>query len=185
MKMATRSPGELIFRTDHGSHLYGFEHEGSDHDVYEVYEGNSRKLRQTTDGNLDLVRGSLSAFMLRASSGAHQSAEALFSKQKDFAPGMEEKWGHLFDNFRLGAEAYEKYERTIKKFAFGNFKQRRHAGRLALNLWEMRVSGSGRFNPRIHSIDRHLITAYAKLREGDELLAELHDLINPQRGFDI
>lgn len=35
----------LIFSTVHGSHLYGLAHEGSDLDVYEVYEGKADNLR--------------------------------------------------------------------------------------------------------------------------------------------
>lgn len=177
--------GELIFRTQHGSHLYGFEHADSDEDWYEVYEGKGRKLTQHTDGTLDVVKGDLEAFLIRAASGSHQSAEAIFSKSKAWAPGMEEKWGPLLANFRIAGEAYSKYERTIKKFCYGDFKRRRHACRLAINLWEMRVSGSGRFNPRIHPVDRTLCEGYARAFEGDELLAQLQDLMHPDRGFAI
>lgn len=176
----------LIFSTIHGSHLYGFDHEGSDEDWYEVYEGKGRKLTQHTDGHYDVVRGDLEAFLIRAASGSHQSAEAIFSQQKDWAPGMEEKWGPLLANFRLAGEAYQKYERTIKKFSHSDeFKRRRHACRLALNLWEMRVSGSGRFNPRIHQVDRALCAGYAATYRGDELLAQLEGLIHPDSGFAI
>lgn len=174
--------GRLIFRTIHGSKLYGFDHADSDEDWYEVYEGKGRKLTQRTDGQLDVVRGDLEAFMLRAASGSHQSAEAIFSESKAWEPGMEEKWGPLLANFRIAGEAYLKYERTIKKFCFGDFKRRRHACRLAINLWQMRVSGSGRFNPRIHPVDRTLCAAYAVTYEGDELLAQLQDLIHPEPG---
>lgn len=175
----------LIFRTEHGSHLYGFAHEGSDYDIYEVYEGKGRSLKQSTDGELDIVRGDLEAFLIRAASGSHQSAEAIFSPVKDWAPGMEEKWGPMLKNFRIAGEAYSKYERTIKKFCFGDFKRRRHACRLAINLWEMRVSGSGRFNPRLHPVDRILCDGYAKTLEGEALLAELQDLIHPNPGVAI
>lgn len=176
---------KLIFRTEAGSHLYGFAHEGSDYDIYEVYEGKGRNLKQSTDGELDVVRGDLEAFLLRAASGSHQSAEAIFSPVKVWAPGMEEKWGPLLANFRIAGEAYAKYERTIKKFCFGDFKRRRHACRLAINLWEMRVSGSGRFNPRLHYVDRTLCEGYARAFTGSDLLDQLQDLMNPQRGWEV
>ena len=176
---------KLIFRTLHGSHLYGFNHADSDEDWYEVYEGKSRKLHQETDGKLDIVRGTIEGFMIRAASGSHQSAEALFSREKAWAPGMEEKWGPLLDNFRIAGEAYAKYERTIKKFCYGDFKKRQHACRLAMNLWEMRVSWSGRFNPRIHTTERILCAGYAHAFEGAELWEQLNQFTNPERGIDI
>ena len=173
----------LIFRTVVGSHLYGFAHPGSDYDIYEVYEGKGRSLKQTMEGNLDIVRGDLEAFLLRAATGSHQSAEALFSNQKDWEPGMEEKWGPMLQNFRLGGEAFRKYERTIKKFCFGDFKKRRHACRLAINLHEMRVSGRGQFDPRLHPIDRSLCEGYAKIFKGDALCEQLQDMIHPPGGI--
>jgi hypothetical protein len=42
-----------------------------------------------------------------------------------------------------------KYERTIRKFCFGTFKQRRHAVRLSLNLEQMRAEF--RFDPQMNS----------------------------------
>lgn len=173
----------LIFSTLHGSHLYGLSHEGSDEDWYEVYEGPGTNLKQTIEGKHDVVRGDLTAFLTRASSGAHQSAEALFSKQKDWAPGMEDKWGPFLNGFRLGGEAFLKYERTIRKFAHSeDFKKRRHSVRLAYNLWEMKVSG-GRFDPRIHPTYQTLATGFAGALQGEDLLRELEDLIHPS-GFD-
>ena len=171
--------GDLIFRTQHGSHLYGFEHAGSDYDLYEVYEGKSHTLRQSTDGTLDVVTGTLEAFLLRAASGSHQSVEAIFSESKEWAPGMEEKWGPLIENFRVtDPEAFAKYERTIKKFAFGDYKRRRHACRLAINLGELRETG--RITPRLHPVDRVLCSGYAKIYEGHELLDQIREVAIPR-----
>ena len=44
---------ELIFSTVAGSHLYGLAHEGSDRDVYYVYEGSGRNLRHTMKGDAE------------------------------------------------------------------------------------------------------------------------------------
>lgn len=164
-----RAETTLIFQTVHGSHLYGLDHEGSDHDIYQVYEGSGTHLNQTiTQHGLDICVGTLEAFTRRALTGSHQSVEALFSPVKEFSPGMEAKYGAYLEGFRVtGAEVFAKYERTIHKFCFGDFKRRRHAVRLALNLDGLRRHGY--FNPRLSEADRQLVTSVAGIVEGDEL----------------
>lgn len=158
----------LIFSTVHGSHLYGLAHEESDLDVYEVYEGKSLKLRQSVSGKGDSVRGTLDAFLERAYTGSHQSVEALFSQKKDWAPGMFERYGAMLNRLYIeGGEVFAKYERTIKKFSYGDFKRRRHACRLRLNLQDLREYG--RFNPELTETQKVMCNAYAKVYEGDEL----------------
>ena len=158
----------LIFSTVHGSHLYGLAHEESDLDVYNVYEGKSLKLRQSMSGKDDSVRGTLDAFLARAYTGSHQSVEALFSKQKVWAPGMQEMYGPMLDRLYIeGGEVYAKYERTIKKFSYGDFKKRRHACRLSLNLRSLR--DYGRFDPTLTQPEIVLCNGYAKTFEGDDL----------------
>lgn len=162
----------LIFSTVHGSHLYGLAHEGSDLDVYEVYEGKADNLRQSMSGKDDSVRGTLEAFLRRALTGSHQSVEALFSQKKVYAPGMEEKYGPMLDGLYIrGGDVYAKYERTIKKFCYGDFKRRRHACRLSLNLHELRKYG--RFNPELRQAEAVLCSGYANALHGDDLLAQL------------
>lgn len=159
---------ELIFSTVHGSHLYGLAHAGSDRDVYYVYEGKGRNLHHSKDGDHDSVRGTLDAFLQRAYTGSHQSVEALFSRQKVWAPGMLEQYGAMLDRLYIeGGEVFAKYERTIKKFAYGDFKRRRHACRLRLNLQGLRERG--RFDPELTETEKLLCNAYAKVFEGDEL----------------
>ncbi len=160
--------GNLIFSTIAGSHLYGLAHEGSDRDVYYVYEGSGRNLRHTMKGDDDSVRGSLDAFLLRAYTGSHQSVEALFSQKKEWAPGMKERWGPLVENINIrGPEVFAKYERTIKKFCFGDLKRRTHAGRLSLNLQSLRYDG--RFDPTLTETEVVMVRAYAKTWEGEDL----------------
>lgn len=162
----------LIFSTVHGSHLYGLAHEESDLDVYEVYEGKSLKLRQSMSGKDDSVRGTLDAFLKRAYTGSHQSVEALFSKRKVYAPGMQEMYGPMLDRLYIeGGEVYAKYERTIKKFCYGDFKKRRHACRLSLNLRSLR--DYGRFDPELTQPEAVLCTGFANTAEGDDLWALL------------
>lgn len=163
----------LIFSTVHGSNLYGMAHAGSDLDVYYVYEGQGTKLKQTMAGQDDSVRGTLDAFLKRAYTGSHQSVEALFSTQKQWAPGMVEKYGAMLSNLYIeGGEVFAKYERTIKKFCYGDFKKRRHACRLSLNLRQLREHG--RFNPELTETELILCNGYAKLYEGDKLWANLN-----------
>lgn len=159
---------DLIFETVHGSHLYGLEHEGSDMDLYKVYENDgTTDLKQSIHAGVDTVRGSLDAFLKRATSGSHQSVEALFSPVKQWHPGMEEKYGPFIEGFRVsGGEAFAKYERTIHKFCYGNYKKRRHAVRLWLNLRDLRTYG--RFNPRLDLDQQFIVDVGARL-EGDEL----------------
>lgn len=158
----------LIFSTVAGSHLYGLAHEGSDLDVYEVYEGKSLKLRQSISGNDDSVRGTLEAFLVRAATGSHQSVEALFSQRKVYAPGMQEKYGPMLEGLRItGGDVYAKYERTIRKFCYGDFKRRRHAARLSLNLRSLR--DYGKFNPELTQPEIVLCNGYARTFKGDEL----------------
>ncbi len=165
--------GELIFSTVHGSNLYGLAHEGSDRDVYYVYEGKGRNLRHAMKGDDDSVRGTLDAFLERAYTGSHQSVEALFSQKKDWAPGMFERYGAMLDRLYIeGGEVFAKYERTIKKFSYSaEVKKRVHACRLRLNLQDLREYG--RFNPELTETQKILCNGYANAVEGDELWAAL------------
>lgn len=121
---------QIIFETVHGSRLYGLDHEQSDYDLYRVYEGGGTRLKQRMSDGVDVVSGDLNAFVSRALSGSHQSLEALFSPVKKFEPGMQEKWGPFLDGLRVtGSEVFEKYERTIHKFCFGEQLSEHHARR--------------------------------------------------------
>lgn len=160
----------LIFSTVHGSHLYGLAHEDSDLDVYEVYEGKALKLRQSINDKDDSVRGTIEAFLIRATTGSHQSVEALFSQQKQWAPGMHEKYGPMLEGLRItGGDVYAKYERTIKSFAHSEeVKKRVHAVRLSLNLTALR--NHGRFNPTLTQMEATMCKAYGKTFIGNDLL---------------
>ena len=169
----------LIFQTVHGSHLYGLAHAGSDVDIYKVVEGDSRRLQQVVTSETDTVTGSIGAFLMRASEGSHQSVEALFSRKKAWTPGMEEKWGPFIDSIRVtGPEVFAKYERTIKAFCYGDFKRRRHAARLALNLRYLRLHG--RFNPTLDQAEVDWVNGVAFL-EGERLHKFLLDNERPDR----
>lgn len=140
---------EVLFTTVHGSRLYGFSHSNSDYDSYIVTDSVSNKARNKIVGDNDTVTVGLSRFMELAYSGSHQSLEALFSPYKEYTEeGL--KYETYIENTRIfGGEVFEKYMRTIKKFSFGDYKRRRHAVRLAINLTELRRDG--RFSPNLTS----------------------------------
>jgi hypothetical protein len=136
---------EIIFTTIHGSHLYGMAGPNSDMDTYVVTNSNARA-KQKVFGGEDSVRIGWKHFVEYAFSGSHQSLEAMFSPRKVWNPDF--KWLATYTNsfYATGPDVISKYERTIKSFAHADdFKRRRHACRLWLNLQDLRKYG--RFNP--------------------------------------
>lgn len=159
----------IVFETIHGSHLYGLAHDGSDYDLFRVTTSRARRTRHYKAGNEDVAEVGVSLFLERAASGAHQSVEALFSLRKVWG---DESFRPFIENLNVtGHEVFAKYERTIKKFAHSDFKRRRHACRLALNLGELRKHG--RFNPTLTQPEATLATKLATAYEGEELLKRI------------
>lgn len=159
-----------LFETVHGSHLYGLAHAGSDRDRFAVTLSGSTRAHHRQVGDDDLTEMGLSLFLLRAAEGSHQSVEALFSPHKVWtAEG--DRYRPMIESMRVtGGAVFAKYERTITKFAFGNFKRRRHAARLALNLSQLRDTATIR--PVLSSEEVRWANLMAAL-EGNELLREL------------
>lgn len=156
----------LIFETVHGSHLYGLANENSDRDVFFVTDSERRRSQHSYNESLglDQVRVGLTTFLRRASEGSHQSVEALFSPLKTY---HQPEYRDMIESYRVfGSEVFAKYERTIKKFCYGDFKRRRHACRLTLNLAELRKQG--RFNPVMTDLEITMCNKFATL-EGNEL----------------
>jgi len=140
----------VIFRTIHGSRLYGFANEQSDEDWFVVTDSNRGPTQSVVDG-VDTVTVGLNAFLNNAANGSHQSVEALFSPFKQWESRQDEL-EPMLNRFHVGGGAvFAKYERTIKSFCFGAFKKRRHAARLRMNLYDLRHKGW--FNPRLDELD--------------------------------
>lgn len=159
----------LAFTTPHGSHLYGLSHAGSDRDYMYVYMDSRRALHKHS-GGLDVIHVGIYDLLLKASSGAHQFVEGVFSQKKEW---HDESFRPLIENFIVpGAVVREKYERTIKSFAFGETtKHRRHAVRLALELEDL--TAFGRTNPTM-DIERLLyIKKTADQFDGEKLYTHL------------
>lgn len=155
---------EVLFKTVHGSRLYGLAHAGSDEDFYTVVskkpytgkgQGKARYAKQTIVGDEDSMIVDFGTWVEMCRSGVPQALEAMFS---DMTVG-DDRIADFRRGFRVGTEVYERYFRTIKSFALAEDdtrKKRRHALRLALNLNEM--ARTGRFNPTLSAEDARYIT---------------------------
>lgn len=168
-----------IFTTIHGSRLYGLAHDKSDYDFYTVvtndhkFEEGERGQRVRSFGDVteDHVVITLGDFLKRVSTGSHQAVEALFSPVKQYTePGFD--WAFLFGNMRVTSpDVFAAYERTIRKFAFQDFKRRRHGVRLAMNLEALRKHG--RFSPVMNGYEIHYANRLAETMSGNNLLRQL------------
>jgi hypothetical protein len=146
---------EILLRTVHGSNLYGLNHENSDQDYYEVYSGKGRA-RQTIVGGVDTLRISFDSFMLQCKKGVPQALEALYSPVKEV-----DKITYIVDSFvPVNCEVYKTYVRTINNFwKTGEYKRKRHAIRLFLNLSDM--LNFWRFNPRLSDYEKLMVNLLA------------------------
>lgn len=157
---------EVLFKTVHGSRLYGLAHAGSDDDFYTVVtkepytgkgQGKARYAKQTIVGDEDSMLVDLDTWVEMCKNGVPQALEAMFSQMP-----LVDRLGSFRNSFRCGTEVYERYFRTIKSFALAEdetIKKRRHALRLALNLNEL--ARYGRFNPTLSADDARYITNMA------------------------
>lgn len=155
--------GTEILRTIHGSHLYGLNRIGSDLDVFRVVAHRNKALVRC-DGPFDYREFSLHKFLEYIYNGSHQSLEALFSPYAVIHPHYEP----MFRSMRAtGPTVFSAYRRTIKAFAHGDEKKRRHAVRLGFNLADLREYG--RFNPKLTDGQIAMVKSLALQLEGEEL----------------
>lgn len=149
-----------LLLTPTGSHLYGMAHAGSDQDFYRITPdtyfwnaigasptGNRKRMaRQHINNGIDEITLAFGTFARFAFDGIPQALEAMFSEQC-----IIDELTEFRNSFYAGTgmdSMREKYRKTIRSFAHGDFKQRRHALRLSINLEEAMQSG-GRFNPTL------------------------------------
>lgn len=113
----------------------------------------------------------LEYFLELVQAGSHQSCEAAFSQTKEFTPEGE-RWAPYIAALRVSStDAFAKYERTIIRFAFGDFKRRRHAVRLSFNLRALRRSGC--FDPLMTDDEIQEANALATRLSDFALVSEL------------
>lgn len=167
----------VLFKTPHGSKLYGLGHAKSDDDYFVVTptryvsrkSGNAMRknnARQTISGDIDTVFMDFKTFTRLASDGVPQALETMFSKlsRSDFF----EDYRQAF--FCSDPEVIHRYMRTIKSFSKSEkdlFKRRRHALRLSLNLEE--ILYTGRFDPTLTRSNASKITRFAGMSDENYL----------------
>lgn len=160
--MTTNPAYETLLLTHTGSKLYGLNHANSDNDTYRIIKtlDNNRKrnAKHKITGDEDEITIDFRTFANFAYEGQIQALEAMFSPIATI--------DHLTEfrsSFYAGLNMDQmigRYRRTITKFAHGNFKHRRHAMRLAINLDEA-IANRGRFNPRLSAENIAKITEQA------------------------
>ena len=146
---------KIVFKTVHGSRLYGLSHKDSDEDYYVVTDDADGKLRplQTIVDGIDTMRLSFSAFEKMAIKGVPQVLEAMFSKLTTGDPIEAYRKGYRASD----PQVVDTYMRTIKNFALSeHFKRRRHAIRLVMNLND--ILRTERFDPTLTPEEAILIT---------------------------
>lgn len=121
----------MLYRGLRGSRLHGFATPESDWDYIEIWD--SIRSRQTIIGEDDILRLSLSDFMMQAENGSPNALELIFSPDSAIEFDMLRAWRYAF---RPNIDSTRRtYSRTIKKFSFSeNDKKRRHSNRLAFDL---------------------------------------------------
>lgn len=154
----------VLFRTEHGSRLYGLSHADSDYDYYTVVDKvKTAKASYSTHkivDKLDSVVVDLGTWLNNCRKGVPQALEAMFATEPHV---MVDFIGPLRAGYKVGSdEVWDRYLRTIKSFAMEDtFKHKRHALRLALNLKEIR--NCGRFNPTLSPVNIELVNGLAEL----------------------
>jgi hypothetical protein len=152
----------MLFKTIHGSHLYGLSHEGSDWDYYTVLQTVPNKrakyARQTITGDEDSMVVDFGTWMEMCRNGVPQALEAMFSHD----PFVQYDSIRQFrDSFRISTGASERYLRTITSFTMTQDpKRKRHGLRLALNMYDF--TREGRFNPTMTQNEADWATEVAK-----------------------
>lgn len=153
---------EVLFKTVHGSRLYGLHHADSDYDFYTVVSkvrtARAKYARQTIIDGVDSTVVDFGTWLHQCEIGVPQALEAMFSTQ-----ALEDKIPAFRQGYVAGTGVWERYLRTIKSFALdeeNKFKKKRHALRLAVNFARMR--GAGRFNPTLNNHEKQQISILAQ-----------------------
>lgn len=150
----------VLFKTVHGSHLYGLAHDKSDNDTYTVLDkvktARAKYAKQKVSGDDDSMVVDFGTWLGMVDRGVPQACEAMFSQMP-----LHDDIAEFRAGYRIGTAALERYLRTITSFCMTQDpKRKRHGLRLALNTYDWR--GSGRFNPTLTSNEVDFVTEVAK-----------------------
>lgn len=160
---------QVLFKTQHGSKLYGLDHAESDDDWFVVVakkDGTTshtrkRYARQSIIDGVDTTVVDFGTWLIGCEKGVPQFLEAMFAPYPEV--DLIKAFRH---SYRVETGVYETYLRTIKSFAYGGtYKGKRHALRLALNMQTLREHG--RFNARLTPAQIEYITICAHMDEED------------------
>lgn len=168
----------MLYKTIHGSHLYGLAHAGSDNDYYVVLETQRKKkakyAKQSIVDGVDTTTVDFGTWVNQCQAGVPQALEAMFSRYPLFeSEGIKE----YRNAFRVGNGIRDRYYRTIDNFlAEPDVKKNRHGLRLALNLRDgLRY---GRFNPTLTRRQVLWVTFHAKYDSLEHMRKIAFDLAN-------
>ena len=150
----------VLFKTVHGSRLYGLAHENSDNDTYVVVDKvknrRAKYAKQKISDTEDSMTVDFGTWLGQCTNGVPQACEAMFS---DMA--LVDSISEFRAGYRIGTGALERYLRTITSFCMTQDpKRKRHGLRLALNTYDWR--GSGRFSPTLTPNEVDFVTEVAK-----------------------
>lgn len=150
----------VLFKTVHGSHLYGLAHEHSDNDYYTVLDkvktAKARYAKQKIVDGEDSMVVDFGTWMQMCVNGVPQALEAMFSNSP-----LVDNISHFRRAFYVSTGAQERYLRTITNFCMTQDpKRKRHGLRLALNMYDF--TRYGRFNPTLSPNEVDYVTEQAK-----------------------
>jgi predicted nucleotidyltransferase len=170
----------MLFKTTHGSHLYGLAHANSDHDYYVVVNtrrnARAKYARQSIVDGIDTTVVDFGTWVNMCQAGVPQALEAVFAPAR-FVEVESSGIAEFRNSFRVGEGMRDKYFRTIENFiAEPDFKKNRHALRLCLNLRQGRRYGY--FNPTLPNRSAIWITHKVKTMPFDELREYVLDFAN-------
>lgn len=158
----------VLFKTQHGSHLYGLNHADSDEDFYTVVDvprGRRYKYsKQRITDEEDSVTVNLPTWLRLCDKGVPQALEAMFAPNP-----LVDNLPFLRSAYRAGGEVRRTYARTITNFVMSDeFKRKRHAVRLGFNLRD--IGRYGRFNPQMNDYQKFIANRFAERYRDEELL---------------
>lgn len=150
----------VLFKTTHGSHLYGLAHEHSDNDLYTVLDSvpkrRARYAKQKIyEDGTDSMVVDFGTWLGMCQDGVPQALEAMFSSKAIY-----DDIADFRRAFRVGTRSHERFLRTIKSFSVHqDYKRKRHGLRLALNFHDM--SRYGRYEPTLTENEVDFVSSVA------------------------
>jgi predicted nucleotidyltransferase len=149
---------EVLFKTIHGSRLYGLSHENSDYDYYVVVDKMDRlKSQHEIVDDVDTTTVDLGMWIDQCQRGTPQALEAMFSEKPDV-----DNVPDLRRDFKAGSHSFFTFLRVIKSLqGWDDFKHKRHMIRLAYEAQDL--ARYGRFNPTMTPLRIETANELAKL----------------------